>query len=236
MSSLREELITPPKASIQILGTHITDKQVRNIDFDLWVDCTKVAGIKYIMASTSTERICHSWEDPYQKQDNPGDMLEGWLKYWLDDCAERDRTWTLHKLVSFPQADYAAMKLYIQRLAHEASYGGSIEVILHIPSLKPNDNDQGYKNAQNARIQVEWRFECPFIPTDHHWNRLVVYAMVDRKKGWMDPNAPRPFYGQSPLRRARAINSIYYEVQNADGSTSRELYWPWGCDGSPAID
>lgn len=90
-SSLREELDSPPKISIQIIGSQLTDEQVKEIDFDLWVDCTKMVGIKSIKASTSTEELCHTWQNPSQSQDNPEDMLERWLNYWLNDCAERDR-------------------------------------------------------------------------------------------------------------------------------------------------
>ncbi|CAK39368.1 uncharacterized protein An07g03540 [Aspergillus niger] len=115
--------------------------------------------------------------------------------------------------------EYAAMKLYIRRLAREASYGGTVEVIAHIPSSEPNDNTLGHESARNARLQVEWRFECPFIPTDDYWDTLVRFAMVDGKKGWMDPNAPMPCYGQSLLRRSRAINGVNWG-QNTGGSTS----------------
>ncbi|GLB05591.1 hypothetical protein AtubIFM57258_000880 [Aspergillus tubingensis] len=226
-SSLREELDSPPKISIQIIGSKLTDEQVKEIDFDLWVDCTKMVGIKSIKASTSTEELCHTWQNPSKSQDNPEDMLERWLNYWLNDCAETDKSWTLHKSVSFAQEELGAMKFRIKLLAREAYYRGSIEVILHAPSSEPDYNPLGYESADNARLQVEWSFECPFKPTDHNSNSILQYAMKLRKKGWVDLNGPTPTYGQCMLRRAPAYDSL-------DDSTIRDrLLWLWGRDGPP---
>ncbi|KAK6823702.1 hypothetical protein RU639_006305 [Aspergillus parasiticus] len=189
-SSLMEQLTSPPKASLQILGTHITNEQAKVIDFDLWIDCSAVVIV--------------------------GD----------------GGSWTLCKLVSFPDDDSAAIKAHIESLARNTAYGGSIEVVFHTPSI---DADV-LPEKQNVEIRVEWIFDCPFTPTDRVWNELVMNAMVDRKKGWISLNEPPLFYGMSSFRRAirhGSTSRVVSQEQDAHGfKRSVRQFSQWGYDGS----
>ncbi|KAB8218062.1 hypothetical protein BDV33DRAFT_193000 [Aspergillus novoparasiticus] len=217
-SSLMEQLTSPPKASLQILGTHITNEQAKVIDFDLWIDCSAVVGIRSGKFLTNSESDCRSWNySPNQDNGNFEAILDGWLNNWLGDSRDGG-SWTLCKLVSFPDDDCAAIKAYIESLARNSAYGGSIEVVFYTPSIDA------------------WIFDCPFTPTDRVWNELVMNAMVDRKKGWISLNKPQLFYGMSSFRRAIRYGStsrVVSQEQDADGfKRSVRQFSQWGYDGS----
>ncbi|KAE8312310.1 hypothetical protein BDV41DRAFT_539207 [Aspergillus transmontanensis] len=231
-SSLMEQLTSPPKASLQILGTHITNEQAKVIDFDLWIDCSAVVGIRSGKFLTNGESDCRSWN--YSCNQDSGNfeaILDGWLNNWLGDSRDGG-SWTLCKLVSFPDDDSAAIKAHIESLARNTAYGGSIEVVFHTPSI---DADV-LPEKQNVEIRVEWIFDCPFTPTDRVWNELVMNAMVDRKKGWISLNEPPLFYGMSSFRRAirhGSTSRVVSQEQDAHGfKRSVRQFSQWGYDGS----
>ncbi|KNG87788.1 hypothetical protein ANOM_004631 [Aspergillus nomiae NRRL 13137] len=233
-SSLTEQLNSPPKASLQILGTHFSNEQIKVIDFDLWIDCSKVAGIRSGKFLMESESDCRSWNySANQDNCNFEEILDGWLNDQLGSSTDgRSFSWTLSKLVSFPDGDCAAMKAHIERLARRVGYGGSVEVVFHTPSIEADVLPEKH----DVQIRAEWRFDCPFTPADQVWNELVMNAMVDRKKGWISLNDPKRSYGMSPFRRAirHGNNSrIVSREQNANGLTlSVQQFSRWGCDGS----
>ncbi|OGM41662.1 hypothetical protein ABOM_009956 [Aspergillus bombycis] len=247
-SSLLEQLNSPPKASLQILGTHSTNEQTEGIDFDLWIDCSKVVGIRSGQFLTESESDCRSWNHSANSC-NFEAILDGWLNECLGDSndgrsyvsqpnisynANRSpgSSWALCKLASFPDDDCAEMKAHIERLARNTAYDGSVEVVFHTPSIEADALPEKHK----VQIRAEWSFDCPFTPTDQVWNELVMNAMVDRKKGWVSPNEPQLPYGMSPFRRAirHGNNSrIVSQEQDANGFTrSVRQFSRWGCDGS----
>ncbi|KAF5856663.1 hypothetical protein ETB97_007052 [Aspergillus alliaceus] len=231
-SSLIEQVNSPPKVSLQILGTHSTNEQIKVIDFDLWIDCSKVVGIRSGKFLTNRESDCRSWNhSANQDSCNFEEILDGWLNDWLSNSRD-GRSWTLSKLVSFPDDDCAAMKAHIERLARNTTYDGSIEVVFYTPSIEADALPEKHK----VQIRAEWSFDCPFTPADRVWNELVMNAMVDRKKGWISPNEPKLPYGMSPFRRAMRHDNnsrIVSQEQDTDGFTrSIRQFSRWGCDGS----
>ncbi|PYI35739.1 hypothetical protein BP00DRAFT_422142 [Aspergillus indologenus CBS 114.80] len=195
ISSLMEQLNSPPKASLQILGTHVADDQPGVIDFDLWIDCTKVAVIRSGQLVTANASGRRSWEDS-SAQDGSGfrEIVAGWLR----ESPDRP-SWTLHKSASIPDGDFTAFKSHIERLARSIAYGGSVEVVFHTPSIEQD----ALPEQHDAQIRAAWSFECPFTPADQVWNQAVTNAMVDRKKGTISPSHESgPSHGMSPFRRA----------------------------------
>ena len=79
-SSLTEQLNSPPKASLQILGTHFSNEQIKVIGFDLWIDCSKIAGIRSGKFLMNSESDCQSWNySANQDNCNFEEILDGWL-------------------------------------------------------------------------------------------------------------------------------------------------------------
>ncbi|CAK96265.1 uncharacterized protein An02g00500 [Aspergillus niger] len=116
-------------------------------------------------------------------------------------------SWALWKSGHFPDEDCTALEGHLERLARKTAYGGTVEVLFHTPSTE----FEAGKNASNentniANIYVHWTFECPFTPIDQVWSELVMNAMVDHKKGWIEPHLPKPSHGMSPFRRAMRAN------------------------------
>ncbi|RAL07251.1 uncharacterized protein BO97DRAFT_473776 [Aspergillus homomorphus CBS 101889] len=213
----------------------------KTIDFDLWIDCSKAIRVQSGKFMIASESDCRSWKSDSADPDsrNFEAILDGWLDDWEGDSTNDGRSfsWTLCRLVSFPDDDCAALKAHIKGLTRKIAYSGSVEVVFHTPSTEPGDTLPGQQHG--VHVQAEWMFECPFTPTDQEWNQLVMNAMVDRKKGWISPlpnNEPKPSHGMSPFRRAiRQGNTsrIVSQQQGADGvKHSLRQYSQWGCDGS----
>lgn len=146
-------------------------------------------------------------------------------------------SWSLHKSGDFLNGDHTALRTHIERLAQKTAYSGSVEVSFHTPSIKLEaGNNASAEDGHIAEIFLEWAFECPFTPTDQVWSELVQNAMVDHKKGWIEPHAPQPSHGMSPFRRAMRINGTSHVVsqeQNANGVThSVRRFSSWGVDRS----
>ncbi|RAH59481.1 hypothetical protein BO85DRAFT_393003 [Aspergillus piperis CBS 112811] len=236
--SLTEQLSVPPKASLQILGTHNVNKDNNIMDFDIWVDCPKAVGIRSAKFLTENDVEPRCWSYPADCDDSdPDDILGGWLDDLLNHDDAADRSWSLHKSGHFLDEDCTALRIHIERLAQKTAYGGSVEVSLHTPSIQLEaGNNASAEKRNNAHMFVEWAFECPFTPTDQVWSELVMSAMVDHKKGWIEPHAPRPSHGMSPFRRAMRANGISHVVsreQNANGVThSVRQFSSWGGDSS----
>ncbi|PYH70170.1 uncharacterized protein BO88DRAFT_452437 [Aspergillus vadensis CBS 113365] len=236
--SLTEQLSVPPKASLQILGTHNVNKDNNIIDFDIWVHCPNAIGIRSakFLTENDVESRCWSYSDDRDNGD-PKDILGGWLDDWLDHDDADDRRWSLHKSGHFLNGDCTALGTHIERLAQKTAYGGTVEVSFHTPSIQL---DAGYNSSAEmghiAQIFLEWAFECPFTPTDQAWSDLVKNAMVDHKKGWIEPHAPRASHGMSPFRRAMRANGttrVVSREQNANGVTySVRQFSSWGGDSS----
>ncbi|GFN16493.1 hypothetical protein AtubIFM55763_010327 [Aspergillus tubingensis] len=236
--SLTEHLSAPPKASLQILGTHNVNEDNNIIDFDIWVDCSKTVGIRSakFLTENDVESRCWSYSADCDNGD-PRDILGGWLDDWLNYDDADDQSWTLHKSGHFLNGDCTALRTHIERLAQKTAYGGSVEVSFHTPSIQSEArNNASAENGHIAQVFLEWAFECPFTPTDKVWSELVMNAMVDHKKGWIEPDVPRPSHGMSPLRRAMRDNGTSRVVsrdQNANGVThSIRQFSSWGGDSS----
>lgn len=100
--SLTQQLSSPPKASLQILGTHSVNQDNNFIDFDIWVDCTKIYGIESAKFLTDREVESRSWS--YSADHDNGDpkvILGGWLDDWLDYNNTDDRRSV--RLMTWPQ-------------------------------------------------------------------------------------------------------------------------------------
>ena len=103
--SLTEQLSVPPKASLQILGTHNVNEDNNIIDFDIWVDCSKTVGIRSakFLTEDDVESRCWSYSAECDNGD-PKDILGGWLDDWLNhDDAEDQRSVHLDDLVQLPR-------------------------------------------------------------------------------------------------------------------------------------
>lgn len=137
-------------------------------------------------------------------------------------------SWTIRKLVSLHDDDSAAIKAHAEGLARKIAYGGSIIVEIHTPPL-------GVDVAENtAEVREEWSFGSPFIPTEQAWDLLVMNAMVDRRRGFISVDEPRPSHGRSPFRRAMKSNNtstVVSQVQNDEGFKHIvQQYSKWGSD------
>ncbi|OQD60272.1 hypothetical protein PENPOL_c025G07157 [Penicillium polonicum] len=206
-ASLVAQSACPPKVSLQLLGTHTTAEQTEVVDFDLWIDCSKQAKIKSGEFFTGNEN------------DN--------LQDWLSDSNERT-SWTINKIVSLSDNDLVAIKTHAEGLARSIAYGGSIIVEIHTPPLQADV-------AENtAEVRAEWSFGSPFISTEQPWDLLVMDAMVDRRRGFISVDEPRPSHGRSPFRRAMKSNNtstVVSQVPNEEGFQYTVLqYSKWGSD------
>ncbi|GKZ30968.1 hypothetical protein AbraIFM66950_010793 [Aspergillus brasiliensis] len=236
--SLADHLSSPPKASLQILGTHVANKENNVIDFNLWVDCSKASEIRSARILTDGGEDCRSWS--YSSDHDTGApqaILPAWLDDWLNHGDADDRTWTLRKSGHFPDKDCTALKTHIQRLAWKTAYGGSLEVLFHAPSIDIEaGSNASPEKTHIAQLQADWRFECPFAPTDQVWSELIMNAMVDHKNGWIEPPVSQPSYGMSPFRRAMRANGtshIASREQDANGvMRSVRQFSSWGQDSS----
>lgn len=122
--------------------------------------------------------------------------------------------------------DSAAIKAHAESLACHIAYGGSIIVHMHTPPVEADI-------AENtAEVRAEWSFDSPFFSTEEPWGLLIMDAMVDRKRGFISVDEPRPSDGRSALRRAMKFNNtstVISEVRNDDGFTYTVLqYSKWG--------
>ncbi|RAH40948.1 uncharacterized protein BO95DRAFT_423710 [Aspergillus brunneoviolaceus CBS 621.78] len=217
ISSLTEQLKSPPKASIQILGTHMTNDQCKAIDFDLWIDCTKVVGIRSGQLVTTNASGCRAWE---KSNDQDGSIFEEIVAGWLRETF-------------FPDGSSTAFKSHIERLARSIAYGGSVEVVFHRTSAEPD----AMPEQHDVQIRAEWSFECPFTAADQIWNQAVMNATVDRKKDRVSPSQDlRPAHGMSSFRtaiRQGGMSRVVLREQDAHGvKHSVRQYSQWGCDGS----
>jgi len=88
---LIEQLASPPKISLQIVGTHTTSEQAEVVDFDLWLDCSKKAKIKSGQFSTSNKSDFRSWDQSSGSSESLATTLYGWLNDWLGDSNIRRR-------------------------------------------------------------------------------------------------------------------------------------------------
>ncbi|OJJ76660.1 hypothetical protein ASPBRDRAFT_192777 [Aspergillus brasiliensis CBS 101740] len=236
--SLADHLSSPPKASLQILGTHVANKENNVIDFDLWVDCSKASGINSVKILTDGGEDCRSWS--YSADHDTGDpqaILPAWLYDWLNDGNTDDRIWTLRKSGHFSEEDCTALKTHIERLARKTAYGGSLEVLFHAPSIDIEaGSNASPEKTHIAQLKADWMFECPFTPTDLVWSERIMNAMVDHKNGWIKPPVLKPSYGMSPFRRAMRANDTSHIVsreQDANGVTrSVTQFSSWGHDSS----
>lgn len=233
ISSLTEQLKSPPKASIQILGTHMTNDQCKAIDFDLWIDCTEVVGIRSGQLVTTNASGCRAWE---KSTDQDGSIFEEIVTGWLRESPTGTRyahlaqsyissktnpqlgsSWTLHKSAFFPDGSSTAFKSHIERLARSIAYGGSVEVVFHRTSAEPD----AMPEQHDVQIRAEWSFECPFTAADHIWNQAVMNAMVDRKKDRVSPSQDlRPAHGMSSFRtaiRQGGMSRVVLREQDAMG-------------------
>lgn len=232
-ASLAEQLAVPPETSLQIRGVHTTSSQVELVDFDLWINCSKGAEIRSGQFLTRSEQDYRSWsQDASQDSRSFQTILHGWLNDWLGNDTGDERSWTLCKLVPLPDDDCAAIKAHIEHLARKAAYGGSVRVIFHTPDVK----EDAFPDGQNAEIRVEWSFDHLFnTPAGQSWDQLVMNAMVDRRKGWISLDDPKPSHGMSPFRRAiRSGNTsrVVSQEQGADGfKHSVRQYSRWGTNG-----
>ncbi|KAJ5956052.1 hypothetical protein N7501_010331 [Penicillium viridicatum] len=226
-ASLIAQLACPPKVSLQLLGTHTTAEQTEVVDFDLWIDCSKQAKIKSGEFFTGNENNSRLWDQSGESNDNFSTTSSGWLQDWLDDSNERT-SWTINKIVSLGDNDLVAIKSHAEGLARSIAYGGSIIVEIHTPPLQADV-------AENtAEVRAEWIFGSPFISTEQPWDLLVMNAMVDRRRGFISVDEPRPSHGRSPFRRAMKSNNnstAVSQVRNEEGFQHTVLqYSKWGSD------
>ncbi|RAH81420.1 hypothetical protein BO86DRAFT_389632 [Aspergillus japonicus CBS 114.51] len=141
-----------------ILGTHVADDQSKVIDFDLWIDCTKVVGVRSGQLVAGNASGCQSWEESsVQNGSGFGEIVAGWLR----ESPDRP-SWTLHKSASIPDGDFTAFKSHVERLARSTAYGGSVEVVFHTPSIELD----ALPEQHDVQIRAAWSFECPFTPAD----------------------------------------------------------------------
>ncbi|RAK72538.1 uncharacterized protein BO72DRAFT_480936 [Aspergillus fijiensis CBS 313.89] len=137
ISSLREQLKSPPKASKQILGTHMTNDQCKAIDFDLWIDCTKVVGIRSGQLVTTNASGCRAWE---KSTDQDGSIFEEIVAGWLRESPTGTSS--------------TAFKSHIERLARGIAYGGSVEVVFHRTSAEPDAMPEQHDCPFTAADQI----------------------------------------------------------------------------------
>ncbi|RAH71373.1 uncharacterized protein BO66DRAFT_347353 [Aspergillus aculeatinus CBS 121060] len=207
----------------------MTNDQSKAIDFDLWIDCTKVVGIRSGQLVTTNASGCRAWENSTNQD---GSIFEEIVAGSLRE-SPTGRSWTLHKSAFFPDGNFTAFKSHIERLARSIAYGGSVEVVFHGTSAEPD----AMPEQHDVQIRAEWSFECPFTVADQIWNQAVMNAMVDRKKGRVSPSQdPRPAHGMSSFRRAirqGGMSRVVLQEQDAHGvKHSVRRYSQWGCDGS----
>ncbi|KAJ5452931.1 hypothetical protein N7445_001114 [Penicillium cf. griseofulvum] len=216
-------LASPPNISLQVLGTHKTGEQTEVVDFDLWIDCSKNTKIKSGEFLTDNEIDHRIWDNFGESGDNFFATSSGWLKDWLGD--NEGGSWTIHKPVCL-RDDSAGTKIYAESLARKIAYGGSIKVEIHTPPLEVDVSD-------TAVIRAEWSFGSPFIPGGP-WGLLLMDAMVDRRRGFISVDEPRPSHGRSPFRRAMKSNNtstVVSQVRNEEGFKYTVLqYSKWGSD------
>ncbi|KAJ5506567.1 hypothetical protein N7453_005524 [Penicillium expansum] len=226
-TSLVAQLASPPNISLQLLGTHTAGEQTEVVDFDIWIDCSKQAKIRSGQFLTSNEHDHRSWDQSGESSTSFLTTSSGWLQDWIGDSNE-ETSWAVHKLVSLRDDDFAAIKSHAESLASKIAYGGSIIVQIHTP---PAEADV----AENtAKIQAEWSFGSPFLPTEQPWDLLVMNAMVDGRRGFISVDEPRPSHGRSPFRRAMKsynTSTVISQCQNEEGFKHTVLkYSKWGSD------
>ncbi|KAJ5142734.1 uncharacterized protein N7515_001521 [Penicillium bovifimosum] len=197
-TSAIEQLASPPKISLQILGTHTTNEQAEVIDFDIRIDCSKEAKINSGEFLTSNESDLRSWDQSVESSDSFPTTSYRWLTDWLSDNDSRRRYTGIRKLVCVPDDLSAAIKAHAEGLARQIAYGGSIKAEIHTPPLESDVLPQEY----TAVVRAEWSLGSPFIAAEQSWNMMVMNAMVNRKKGMISVNDRQTSHGRSPFRRA----------------------------------
>lgn len=83
-ASLIAQLASPPNISLQLLGTHTAGEQTE-VDFDLWIDCSKEAKIKsgeFLTGNGSDHRF---WDQSGESDATFLTTSSGWVKDWLGD-------------------------------------------------------------------------------------------------------------------------------------------------------
>ncbi|KAL2702731.1 hypothetical protein AAEP93_007029 [Penicillium crustosum] len=223
-ASLIAQLASPPNISLQLLGTHTAGEQTE-VDFDLWIDCSKEAKIKsgeFLTGNGSDHRF---WDQSGESDATFLTTSSGWVKDWLGDN-NKGRSWTLRKIVGLRDDDSTAIKAHAEGLARSVAYGGSIIVQMH---TSPAEADVAENTVE---VRAEWSFDSPFFSTEKPWSLLIMDAMVDRKRGFITVDEPRPSDGRSAFRRAMKFNNtsrVISEVRNDEGFTHTVLQFSkWG--------
>ncbi|KAJ5762609.1 hypothetical protein N7533_001290 [Penicillium manginii] len=221
---VKRELASPPSISLQILGVHMNGEQ-SEIDFDLRIEYPNEAKIKCGKLFTRDQNEFHSWS---QQQDPEGDFLaisRGWIEAWLGDGDER-KSWIIQNSCYVQEKDLTAIKGHLEALARRTGYGGDVTSMVHTPLFEKIIPES------TAVLQVEWTPDNLFIPMDNDWNSKVMNAMVDKRKGSISFDEPKPSHGRSPFRRAMKLNDTAKLVsrdQNKDGAEYTVLkYSKWG--------
>lgn len=89
-ASLIGQLASPPNISLQLLGTHTTGEQTE-VDFDLWIDCSKEAKVKSGEFLTGNESDHRFWDQSGESNESFLTTSSGWVKDWLGDNSEGRR-------------------------------------------------------------------------------------------------------------------------------------------------
>lgn len=91
---------------------------------------------------------------------------------------------------------------------------------------------EGAIPERTAVLQVEWAPDNLFASMDKDWDSKVMNSMVDKRKGAVPFDEPKPSHGRSPFRRAMKSNNTARPVshdQNEDGLKYTVLkYSKWG--------
>lgn len=246
-------LASPPRTSMQIRGTHKTSKVIDVVDFDLWIDCARVAEIKSGQFLTCNPRDYRHWElstDEHNRgfQAISEDWLDEWLRNSGDNCrygflfllpvittnsTSRTTSWTLRKIVRMSDDECRGIKVHIESLARQIAYRGSVDVVFH--GLTMEDHTMSLPQTvegQRAELRVEWSWAHLFTPQDTSRDHCIMNAMVDRTKGFVSFDNPGPSYGMSPFRRAIKPGSrIVSGERDAVGvKHSVRIFSPWGSE------
>lgn len=89
-ASLIGQLGSPPNISLQLLGTHTTGEQTE-VDFDLWIDCSKEAKVKSGEFLTGNESDHRFWDQSGESNETFLTTSSGWVKDWLGDKNQERR-------------------------------------------------------------------------------------------------------------------------------------------------